>query len=67
MALSGYGRVGEHRWECGVLVGRLILAEECRSYELHGEQVAAELDGEGFWWTIGDEKRTGSCARLEQC
>ena len=50
-----------------MLVGGLIWAEEGRSYELHGEQVAAELDDEGFWWTIGDEKRTGSCARLEQC
>ena len=37
VALGGYGRVGEHRWECGMLVGGLIWAEEGRSYELHGE------------------------------
>ena len=42
-----------------MLMGGLIWAEKGRSYELHGEQVAvelsaaAELDGEGFWWTIG--------------
>ena len=40
---------------------------------LHGEQgaaelcAAAELYGEGFWWTIGDEKRPGRCARLKRC
>ena len=56
-----------------MLVGGLIWAEEGRSYELHGEQVAAELCaaaelyGEGFWWTIGDEKRPGRCARLKRC
>jgi len=42
---------------------------EDRSYELHDEQAAAELGtaaelyGKGFWWTIGDEKRSVSCAR----
>ena len=56
-----------------MLMGGLILEEEGRSYELHGEQVAvelsaaAELDGEGFWWMIDDEKRPGSCARIERC
>ena len=40
---------------------------EDRSYELHDEQAAAELYGEGFWWTIGDEKRPGRCARLKRC
>ena len=46
---------------------------EDRSYELHDEQAAAELGtaaklyGKGFWWTIGDEKRLGRCARLKRC
>ena len=38
-----------------MLMGGLILAEEGRSYELHGEQVAAELGlrwrgGSGGFW-----------------
>ena len=46
---------------------------EDRGYELHDEQAAAELGtaaelyGEGFWWTIGDEKRPGRRARLKRC
>ena len=45
VALGGEGRVGEHRWECGMLVGGLIWAEEdCRggsaaSFELVGARV----------------------------
>jgi hypothetical protein len=31
VALGGDGRVSEHRWECGMLVGGLIWAEEGRS------------------------------------
>ena len=31
VALGGEGRVGEHRWECGMLVGGLIWVEEGRS------------------------------------
>ena len=45
-----------------MLMGGLILAEEGRSYELHGEQVAAELcaavelDGEGVQVGIGRQE-----------
>ena len=45
VALGGEGRVGEHRWECGMLVGGLIWAEEdyrggsAASFELVGARV----------------------------
>ena len=42
------GGIGELREAKAELASVLARAEEDRSYELHGEQVAAELDGEGF-------------------
>ena len=49
VALGGEGRVGEHRWECGMLVGGLIWAEQDCSGGSAASWAAAELgyDGEG--------------------
>ena len=49
VALGGEGRVVEHRWECGMLVGGLIWAEQDCSGGSAASWAAAELgyDGEG--------------------
>ena len=47
MALGGEGGVGEHRCECGMLVGGLIWAEQDCSGGSAASWAAAELDYDG--------------------
>ena len=59
VALGGDVRVGEHRWECGMLVGGLIWAEQDCSGGSAASWAAAELgyDGEGV---VGGEGGVGA-------
>ena len=70
MALGGEGGVGEHRCECGVLVGGLIWAEEdyrggsAASFELLGARVGGGAVPVGIERVGGVVELRGTKAKL---